>query len=124
MKMPIFAYEPNDLTAFSTKEAAEAYIEGIDVLNGEYDYFFDADGYLLDAIVDADGFSPDATIVEYRPVKLRPVEPPKQDTQALFDILHRHVSHVLAVKGQSAEWLEDATLADLVAWVAENALTY
>ncbi|MCB9460227.1 MAG: hypothetical protein H6670_11310 [Anaerolineaceae bacterium] len=124
MKMPIFAYEPNDLSVFSTEEAAEAYIEAIDVLNGEYDYFFDADGYLLDAIVDADSYTPDAIIVEYRPVKLQPVEPPKQDTQALFGILHRHVSHDLAVKGQPTEWLEEATLADLVAWVSENALTY
>ena len=111
MKTPIFAYEPNDLSAFSTKEAAEAYIEAIDVLDDVYPYVFDADGYLLDAVV-----------VENRWIKIRPTKPLKRDRQTLFDILHRHVSHVLTVKGQSDEWLETATLADLVAWVAENDL--
>lgn len=113
MKTPIFAYEPNDLTAFSTKEAAESYIEGIDVLNGEYTGIYDAEGYLLEAIVH-----------DLYWIELKPVSPPKKCEKDLFDILFRYVIYIVVKEGQPTEWLEDVTLADLVAWVAENALTH
>lgn len=53
MKLPIYVYEPRDLSVFSTQDDAERAIEAADVKNGIYQPF-DAEGRLLTASVYTD----------------------------------------------------------------------
>ena len=54
MKLPLIAIEHGDVSVFSTETDAARYLEVTDIRNGEYD-FFDADGYVVQAVVDSKG---------------------------------------------------------------------
>jgi len=63
MRPPIFVYEPNDLDVFESVEAAERYIEPIDVKNDEFT-FFDSEGRVLNASVVIDTKGIERTVID------------------------------------------------------------
>ncbi len=50
MRLPIFAYEHGDLLIFPTLQAAQSYLEPIDIRNDEY-VVYGADGEILEITV-------------------------------------------------------------------------
>jgi hypothetical protein len=99
MHPPIIAYNFGDTLIFRSTQAAERYVEPIDVQNGEY-VFYDSTGALVVA-----------TITFRQKVVLSLSEPAVDRADELQIILRNH----LAILGEPAAWLEQASLEALVA---------
>jgi hypothetical protein len=99
MHPPIIAYNFGDTLIFRSIHAVESYVEPIDVQTGEY-VFYDSTGALVTAAI-----TPRQKIV------LRLVEPAINRANELQTILRNH----LAMLGEPAAWLEQASLEALVA---------
>jgi len=99
MKPPIFVYEPNDLDVFESVRLAERYLEPPDVLDGAYSAY-DSEGRLLKLGVSDDGMR----------VVIHPGEPVPEHAQEL----RAAIIVLLSAVGVSRQWLDSASLPDLV----------
>jgi hypothetical protein len=97
MKPPIIVYEPGDASIFESVGSAEAYLEPIDVKNNEY-VAYDSEGRLLR--LSATNFK--VTIASAEPEATHMLE------------LRKILSDFLAHKGAPQEWLQIASLQELV----------
>ena len=105
MELPIIATENGDVTFFASLGEAAAYMEPIDVRNGECQVF-DATGKLLEPIATA----PIVTIIES--------EKPSESAQ-LTEILRSF----FVASGVDASWVKSASLAELVSLGAKDYIT-
>lgn len=95
---PIILHEHGDVSVFASVKDCEEYVEPIDVLNDEYD-FFDAVGQKLIAIVN------------HEEVQLTPLQPPQYAEDTVASILRRYLSQV---DPSESHRFRDAPLALLV----------
>jgi hypothetical protein len=97
MKPPLFFDNDGDVLTFESREAAEQYIEPIDVANNEY-VGYDSEGRLLSLSV----------------TKARKVSIQESETEPThLDSLRRLLVSFLSRVEKSRDWLADTSLQDL-----------
>lgn len=97
MKPPIVVYEPGDASIFQSVGSAEAYLEPIDVKNNEY-VAYDSEGRLLRL-----------SATNFRVT----IESAEVEATHILE-LRRILCDFLAHKGVHQEWLQRASLQELV----------
>lgn len=99
MKPPIIADNNGDVLVFRSLKDAEIYIEPVDVQNNEYTAY-DSEGRLLRL-----------KTIKHNRVALEPIESEPLHASQLRTLLQEH----LVALGLPLEWIDGASLAELVA---------
>jgi len=109
-KPPIFIWEPNDLSAFESQEAAEKSLETVDVEDGVYTAAYDAQGLLLRFRVIERTRRLLGTVSGGK-FTIEPAEEHPTHMADLEAILRKFIA---AVGGYSEEWIRTATAEQLI----------
>jgi hypothetical protein len=107
MKMPIIADNRGDVLAFDSVPKAEAYMEPIDILNGEY-VVYDSEGYILKPSVVKDKKGRERVL-------LGPADEKRKDEEKLRTVLVQFLSQVT----ETNQPLESFSLGQLVEMLAK-----
>ena len=103
MRPPLIISEHGDLLVFDSKEAAEGYLEAIDVANGEY-VGYDSEGRLLRLVP---AWPHSTTIMEG--------EPEPNHKEELRSTLMKFFSQL----GLPDDWIRQASLQDMIVKAGE-----
>ena len=109
MKLPIFIYETGDISAFETKNAAEASVESIDVRHNRYKAF-DSEGRLLLFKIQNERTGHKERVV------LEEAESSPTHQDELKSILNKFLLRT----GTEADWINTASFDDLVKAAAQK----
>jgi hypothetical protein len=115
MKPPIFVYEPRDLDVFDSVEAAEQYLEPIDVQHNRF-VAYDSESRLLALSVMTKPTRPNIfDILLYRPSVIEHVVIKEAESEPSHqDQLRQILAAYLSIFGENSDWLEGASLEELV----------
>jgi len=105
MTPPIIAVDPGDILVFRTLDLAERYLDPEDVENGVYT-IYDSEGRILHANA---GYHP-------RRIQIRAEEQEPKHRSDLQDALR----HFLDQVGENPDWLEVASLEEMVKLIASK----
>jgi len=107
LEPPIFIWDPNDLSAFESAEAAGKYLEAVDVETGVYKAAYDAQGRLLKLLT----VKNDRPLMGGKVVRVEAAEEEPTHGADLDEILRKFIT---VVGGYSEEWLSTRTRTQLV----------
>lgn len=110
LKPPIFVWEPNDLSAYESPEAAEKHLEAVDVEDGVYAAAYDAQGLLLKFRI-IEPTKRGAFSVSGGRFTIEPAEEHPTHMTDLETILRKYLT---SVGDYSEAWLSTATTVQLI----------